>query len=74
MTQANAEAAIIARGVAKTYDTKIVALTGLDIEMKKGEVKLDAGIVDDEGRPRVRFAIEGALEDGWHPLTSMDVV
>jgi len=38
MIQQNSEPAIIAKGVAKTYDKNIEALKGLDIEMKKGEV------------------------------------
>ena len=42
--------------------------------LERGEVKLDAGIVDDEGKPVAKFAIEEVLDDGWHPLTSMDVL
>ena len=38
MIAKNAEAAIIAKGLAKTYDKKIEALKGLDLEMHKGEV------------------------------------
>jgi len=38
-------------------------------------VKVEAGLVDPlTQEARVRFAIEEILEDGWHPLTSMDVL
>jgi len=42
--------------------------------LKKGEVKLDLGIVDASDTPVVRFAMKELLADGWHPMTSMDVV
>ncbi len=43
--------------------------------LERGEVKVDVGIVEKKtGKPRVRFAIRKVLDDGWHPLTSMDVV
>ena len=42
---------------------------------KPGEVKVDAGIIDwVTRRPRVRLAIDGPTDDGWHLLTSMDAV
>ena len=51
------------------FDEKVA----LPRSLKPGEAKVDLGIVGDDGRPRVWFAIEGALVDGWHPLTSVDV-
>ena len=43
--------------------------------LKRGVVKVDIGIIDPAtGRPRVRFAIQNVLADGWHPMTCMDVV
>lgn len=39
-----------------------------------GEVKVALGIVDATDTPRVWFAIDGKLDDGWHPLTSIDAV
>ena len=47
---------------------------GVPQELQGGEVKVALGIVDDTDTPRVWFAIDGKTEDGWHPLTSMDVV
>jgi len=41
--------------------------------LRKGEVKIDLGIVDAADRPVVRFAMKELLGDGWHPMTSMDV-
>jgi len=41
----------------------------------RGVVHVDIGIVDPAtGKPRVRFAIQNVLADGWHPMTCMDVV
>ena len=42
--------------------------------VQRGEVKVDIGLVDETLTPRVRFAIQEIAEDGWHPLTSMDVL
>jgi hypothetical protein len=42
--------------------------------LQRGAARIDIGIIGDAGEPRVRFAIEGLTADGWHPLTSMDVV
>jgi len=42
--------------------------------LQRGEAKVDIALVDDTSAPRVRFAIEGVLPDGWHPMTSMDVL
>ena len=42
--------------------------------LRNGEVKIDLVIVDDRNRPKVWFAIADKTHDGWHPLTSMDVV
>jgi hypothetical protein len=44
-------------------------------ELKRGEVDVDIAIVDEKSlKPRVLFAIQERLEDGWHPLAKMDVV
>jgi hypothetical protein len=42
-------------------------------QLKRGEVKVSCGIIHD-GKPVVRLAIKAVDKDGWHPLTSMDVV
>jgi len=42
--------------------------------LRKGEAQIDLVIVDDRNRPKVWFAIAEKTDDGWHPLTSMDVV
>ncbi len=43
--------------------------------LQRGETKVDIGLVDAATlAPRVRFAIEEALPDGWHPMTSLHVV
>ncbi|MBM4043337.1 MAG: DUF4832 domain-containing protein [Planctomycetes bacterium] len=43
--------------------------------LQRGEAKVDIGLVDAATlTPCVRFAIEEALPNGWHPMTSMDVV
>jgi len=39
---------------------------------ERGEVKLALGIVDERDTPRVWLAIEGKLDEGWHPLTSVE--
>ncbi len=41
---------------------------------KKGEVKLDLAILDEANKPKVWLAIKGEKVDGWHAMTSMDVV
>ncbi|MBN1808955.1 MAG: DUF4832 domain-containing protein [Planctomycetes bacterium] len=41
--------------------------------LKRGEAKVDVGIVDDSNVPRVWFAVKGRLENGWHPMTGMDM-
>lgn len=41
---------------------------------KKGEIKVDLAIVDSTNKPKVWFAIEGNLVDGWFPLSSVDLV
>lgn len=43
-------------------------------QLQAGEVKVALGIVDDTDTPRVWFAIDGKTDNGWHPLTSMQVV
>jgi len=49
----------------------IVLPVGFDL----GEVVVSVGIIDPvTRRPVVRFAIGEVAPDGWHPLTSMDVV
>jgi len=44
--------------------------------LKKGEAKVDVGIVDERRKAEqsVKFAVKERLPDGWHPLTSMDVL
>ena len=43
--------------------------------LKRGEVDVDIGIVDPKTeQPKVLFAIDKRSDDGWHPLTKMDVV
>lgn len=42
--------------------------------LKPGEVNMDMVIVDEAGRPKVWFAMDAKTDDGWHPLTSLDVV
>lgn len=43
--------------------------------LKRGEVKVDVGIVDPgTNAAKVCFAIREVLADGWHPMTSMDVL
>jgi len=42
--------------------------------LQPGEVRVDLGLVDRVGRPRVRFAITEVDQDGWHPVTGMIVV
>jgi hypothetical protein len=39
-----------------------------------GEVRISCSIVNDDDQPVVRLAIKPLDADGWHPLTSMDVV
>jgi hypothetical protein len=41
-------------------------------QLERGEVQIAIGIVDEADTPRVWFAIDAALDEGWHPLTSMD--
>jgi hypothetical protein len=42
--------------------------------LEPGVAAVDMAIVDRATHePRVRLAIEGVLEDGWHPLTHVDV-
>ena len=43
-------------------------------ELKQGETAVDVGIVNDDDKPVVWFAIEGKLDKGWHPMTKLDVV
>ena len=52
------------------FEEKLTVPAGL----KKGEVKIDLCIVDRRLQPKVWFAIDDKTADGWHPLTSMDVV
>lgn len=42
--------------------------------LKPGEAKVDLAIIGANGRPRVWFAIEGETVDGWHALTSIDIL
>ena len=43
-------------------------------DLQPGEVQVGLGIVDASGAPRVWFALDDKADDGFHPLTSMDVV
>jgi hypothetical protein len=40
----------------------------------RGEAKVSCAIIGGDRRPAVRLAIKAVSPDGWHPLTSMDVV
>jgi hypothetical protein len=43
--------------------------------LKPGGAKLDVGVVDPEtNTPRVKLAVEGIREDGWHPMALVEVV
>jgi len=52
------------------FAEKITVPAGLE----KGEAAFDLAIVDDVGAPKVWFAIDDRTDDGWHSLTSVDVV
>jgi hypothetical protein len=38
-----------------------------------GHARVDCAIVDANNRPRVQLAIADLLDDGWHPLTYVNV-
>ncbi|MFB3893699.1 MAG: DUF4832 domain-containing protein [Phycisphaerae bacterium] len=42
--------------------------------LTRGEAKVSCGIVNAKDQPVVRLAIKATDADGWHPLTSVDVV
>ncbi|MFH1708635.1 MAG: DUF4832 domain-containing protein [Planctomycetota bacterium] len=42
--------------------------------LKRGVAELACGIVDDRGKPVVRFAQKPVTADGWHPMTRMDIL
>ena len=42
--------------------------------LSPGEAKVSCAIVDNADKPIVRLAIKARDTDGWHPLTSMDVL
>jgi len=42
--------------------------------LKKGEVKVFCSIVNDNKKPVVKLAIKKITDDGWHPLTSIDII
>jgi hypothetical protein len=42
--------------------------------LERGETKVALGIVDETDTPRAWFAIDAPTDDGWHPLTSMEVI
>jgi hypothetical protein len=47
----------------------------LPASLAKGTVDVDVGIVDaDTLVPKVRFANEGAHDDGWLPMTTLEVI
>jgi len=42
--------------------------------LEAGEAQVDVGILDPKSdRPKVRLAIRERLDDGWHPMSSMDI-
>lgn len=41
--------------------------------LERGDTKVALGIVDETNQPRVWFAIDEKLDEGWHPLTGVDV-
>jgi hypothetical protein len=42
--------------------------------LKPGEAQVDLAIVDPKtDRPKVRLAIQERLDDGWHPMSSLDI-
>lgn len=42
--------------------------------LERGDARVALGIVDDANQPRVWFAIDERLDEGWHPLTGVEVV
>ncbi len=52
------------------FEENILMPSGL----KKGEAKLDLVIVDERNQPKVWLAMKGEKVDGWHAMTSIDVV
>ena len=43
--------------------------------LRPGSAKLDVGVVDPEtAEPQVKLAIEQIRDDGWHPMTLVDVM
>ena len=42
--------------------------------LKKGEVKLSCAIIDENHKPIVKLAIKDIDQDGWHPITYMDIL
>lgn len=42
--------------------------------LTKGAAKLDLAIVGDDGHPRAWLAVEEKDADGWHPMTSSDII
>ena len=42
--------------------------------LTKGAAKLDLAIVGDDGHPRAWLAVEEKDADGWHPMTSIDII
>ncbi len=42
--------------------------------LARGEAKVDLGVVDESDTPKVWFAAKELTPDGWHPMTSIDVV
>ncbi|MBI3829107.1 MAG: DUF4832 domain-containing protein [Planctomycetes bacterium] len=41
--------------------------------LERGDTKVALGIVDESHQPRVWFAIDEKLDEGWHPLTGVEV-
>ncbi len=42
--------------------------------LQQGPARVDCAIVDATGRARVKLALADLLDDGWHPLTHVNVV
>ena len=42
--------------------------------LEPGEAKVSLGIIDSCEKPVVRLAVKAVDADGWHPLTSIDVL
>ena len=59
--------------VTPAHQSPLCVSLSLPRRLAHGEAKIDLAIIDDKDQPRVWFAIDAKTEDGWHPLTSLDV-